>query len=118
MWVWDVPRGEIKDAIIKKSAGLPRFPAKDHQGDCDDGPFQAPKASPDAEPRDLPVCPGGCKKGKCILAIVCWEGRYSDVYDVAVFCTCMSEEELHRWAREKHGEVLHFGSSHESHEHR
>jgi hypothetical protein len=105
MWVWDVPRSQIKDQIIKKSGGLQRDPGAGYKGDCD--LFQAPKASPDAEPTDIPVCRGNCPKGgTCILAIVAWEGRYSDVYDVNVFCTCMTSAELHKWAHAKKGQVI------------
>jgi hypothetical protein len=107
MWLWDVPRGQIKDILIKKSAGLPKNPGAGFKGECD--LFQAPKRG-DAEPSEIPVCMGICKGAvKCHLAIVAWEGRHSDVYDVAVFCTCMTEEELTKWARAKGGQVINLG---------
>lgn len=108
MMLWDVPRGQITDVLIKKSAGLPKDPGPGYTGDCD--LFQAPHRG-DAAPTDLPVCRGGCKGNHtCHLAVIAWEGRWSDVYDVAVFCTCMTEDELNRWAKLKNGEVIHIGS--------
>jgi len=106
MWVWDVPRGQIKEHIIKKSGGLKRHPGGGYNGDCD--LFQAPKRD-DAEPTEMPVCLGNCTgDGTCHMAIVAWEGRYSDVYDISVFCTCMSDAELDKWVKAKGGQILHL----------
>ena len=86
----EIPRGQFEKSIEEAAKALKKpDPGPGHQGPCE---MFRPAAG-----GGLPQCRGKCDgKDPCRLLIIAREGSHSDVYNIGVFCTCMSEAEIDR----------------------
>ena len=107
MFLRDIERSRIAEAIIGASVQLKPWPGDDYAGDCD--LFQSPRQG-DGPPTGMPRCAGQCRHGGngCYFAVVAWEGHNSGHYYVAAFCTDQPRDKLDHWVRHVNGELMQF----------